>query len=143
MSYLSSSYQSFSVFLQENCDNGKPGRKRQLPLFVTPICYGACSPSFGLTKETNSRPLFSISQSSVSKIFTTWITILYHVFKEVLITWPSKELVKTHLPKLFFKYPRTRVIIDCTELKIEKPGAPSSQTVTWSDYKSHNTFKLL
>ena len=61
---------------------------------VTPIwwiCYGACSPSFGLTKETNSRPLFSISQASVSKIFT-WITILYHVFKEVLITWSSKEL---------------------------------------------------
>ena len=107
------------------------------------ICYGACSPSFGLTKETNSRPLFSISQASVSKIFTTWITILYHVFKEVLITWPSKELVKRHLLKLFFKYPRTRVIIDCTELKIEKPVAHSSQKVTWSDYKSHNTFKLL
>ena len=85
--------------------------------------------------------MFSISQASVSKIFTTWITILYHVFKEVLITWPSKELVKRHLLKFFFKYPRTRVIIDCTELKIEKPGAPSSQKVTWSDYKSHNTFK--
>lgn len=100
-------------------------------------------PSLGLTKETNSRPLFSISKSSVSKIFTTWITILYHVFKEVLITWPSKELVKRHLLKFFFKYPRTLVIIDCTELKIEKPVAHSSQKVTWSDYKSHSTFKLL
>ena len=69
--------------------------------------------------------------------------MLYHVFKEVLITWPSKELVKRHLPKCVFKYPRTRVIIDCTEVKAEKPSAPSSQKVTWSDYKSHNTFKLL
>ena len=87
--------------------------------------------------------LFSISQSSVSKIFTTWITMLYHVFKEVLITWPSKELVKRHLPKCFFKYPRTRVTINCTELKVDKPSAPSSKKVTWGDCKSHNTFKLL
>ncbi|XP_068712506.1 uncharacterized protein [Montipora foliosa] len=29
------------------------------------------------------------------------------------------------------------------EIKVEKPSAPSSQKVTWSDYKSHNTFKLL
>ena len=55
----------------------------------------------------------------------------------------TKELVKRHLPKCFFKCPRTRVIIDCTELKVEKPSAPSSQKVTWSHYKSHNTFKLL
>ena len=69
--------------------------------------------------------------------------MLYHMFKQVLIRWPSKQLVKRHLPKCFSKYPRTRVFIDCTELKVEKPSAPSSQKVTWSDYKSHNTFKLL
>ena len=69
--------------------------------------------------------------------------MLYHVFKEVLITWPSKELVKRHLLKCFFKYPKTRVTIDCTELKVDKPSAPSSKKVTWGDCKSHNTFKLL
>ena len=80
-----------------------------------------------------------ISQPSVSKIFTTWITFLYHV----LVRWPSKQLIKKYLPKCFSKYPRTRVVIDCTEIKVEKPSAPSSQKVTWSDYKSHNTSKLL
>ena len=65
------------------------------------------------------------------------------MFKKVLVRWPSKQLIKKYLPKCFSKYPRTRVIIDCTEIKIEKPSAPSSQKVTWSDYKSHNTFKLL
>ena len=69
--------------------------------------------------------------------------MLYHVFKQALIRWPSKQLVKRHLPKWISKYPRTRVIIDCTEFKIEKPSAPSSQKVTWSDCKSHNIFKLL
>ena len=60
--------------------------------------------------------------------------MLYHVFKEVL---------KRHLPKCFSRYVRTHVIIDCTEVKIEKPSAPSSQNVSWSDYKIHNLFKLL
>ena len=69
--------------------------------------------------------------------------MLNHVFKQVLIRWPSKQLVKKHLPNCFPKYPRIHVIIDCTELKIENPSAPSSQNVTWSDYKNHNTFKLL
>ena len=147
-SYLNQATQKNTCQMFLPCiSSGKLWQRKTWPEeAVTPIwwiCYGACSPSFGLTKETNSRPLFSISQASVSKIFTTWITILYHVFKEVLITWPSKELEKRHLLKFFFKYPRTRVIIDCTGLKIEKPGAPSSQKVTWSDYKSHNTFKLL
>ena len=58
------------LFLKENTDKGKPGSKRQLPLFAE------------------------------------------------------------------------FVIIDCTEWKL-KPSAPSSQKVTCSDYKSHNTCKLL
>ncbi|XP_078364336.1 uncharacterized protein LOC144648737 [Oculina patagonica] len=87
--------------------------------------------------------IFSISQSSVSKIFTTWINLLYHVFKEILIIWPSKAQILKHMPKSFSKYPRTRVIIDCTEFFIEKSTQPSAQKITWSDYKSHNTFKLL
>ena len=87
--------------------------------------------------------IFCISQPSVSKIFTTWITLLYHLFKQVLVRWPSKQLIKKYLPKCFSKYPRTHVVIYCTEIKVEKPSAPSSQKVTWSDYKSHNTFKLL
>ena len=87
--------------------------------------------------------IFCISQPSVSKIFTTWITLLYHVFKQVLVRWPAKQLIKKYFPKFFSKYPRTLVIIDCTEITVDNPSAPSSQKVTWSDYKSHNTFKLL
>ena len=47
------------------------------------------------------------------------------------------------LAKKFFKFPRTRIIIDCTEIKVQKPTGPSAQKVTWSDYNSSNTFKLL
>ena len=56
---------------------------------------------------------------------------------------PLKAQIQKHMPKSFSKYPRTHVIVDCTEFFIEKSTQPSAQKITWSDYKSHNTFKLL
>ena len=41
------------------------------------------------------------------------------------------------------KYSSTCVIIDATKLFIEKPSDPVLQSVTWSNYKSHNTLKGL
>ena len=46
-------------------------------------------------------------------------------------------------PVQFRKYPNTRVIIDCTELYIQRPTSLQSQAVTFSHYKHHNTFKAL
>ena len=40
-------------------------------------------------------------------------------------------------------YPHTRVIIDCTELFIETPSQPRTQSATFSTYKNHNTGKGL
>ena len=37
----------------------------------------------------------------------------------------------------------TRVIIDATEFFIERPTSLCAQKDTWSDYKRHNTLKLL
>ena len=87
--------------------------------------------------------IYSLSKGSVSKIFTNWINMLYRAFKDILIAWPTMQQVRRNLPKSFAKFPRTRVIIDCTEIKIQKPTGPSAQKVTWSNYKSSNTFKLL
>ena len=47
------------------------------------------------------------------------------------------------MPISFSKYPGTRLIIDCTEFLIDKPSSSSAQKATWSDYKRHNTVKLL
>ena len=41
------------------------------------------------------------------------------------------------------KYSNTRVIIDCTELFIQRPSFLQSQVLTFSNYKHHNTFKVL
>ena len=86
---------------------------------------------------------FSVSPSQVSRIVTTWVCFLSATFKETLLLWPSKEEVRKNLPRSFKRYPNTRIIIDCTEMFIEKPTSPYAQRATWSDYKEHNTIKAL
>ena len=55
---------------------------------------------------------------------------------------PSVEQVKGTLPHAFKdKYPYT--IIDGSEVFIETPSDLHMQSSTWSEYKSHNTYKVL
>jgi hypothetical protein len=86
--------------------------------------------------------LFGVNSSVISRIFTTWINFLYLELK-FIISWPTRGQVSANLPKAFKQFPKTRSIIDCTEFFIQKPSLPSSQRVTWSQYKHHNTFKAL
>lgn len=55
------------------------------------------------------------------------------------------NIVKINMPKKFKKpgYSKVRHIIDCTEIFIETPSTPELRTATWSDYKQHNTAKIL
>ncbi|PFX22405.1 uncharacterized protein LOC111334310 [Stylophora pistillata] len=85
----------------------------------------------------------SISKSSVCMVLTTWIFFLTVTLRDVLLTWPSKEMVRLNFPGSFRNYPSTRVIIDCTEIFIQKPTSPAAQRATWSEYKSHNAIKTL
>ena len=86
---------------------------------------------------------FKVSQSTVSRILTTWINFLYHKFQEIPI-WPSREQVKSQMPKQFKTlYPNTRIIIDATEIFIQRPTNPNAQQLTFSSYKNHNTSKAL
>lgn len=88
--------------------------------------------------------IFGISMSRVSQIFTTWISFLNQVITSPLLQWPSRTQVDQNMPQCFRKtYPKTRVIIDCSEFFIQCPGKPSTQHSTYSQYKSHNTYKVL
>jgi len=88
---------------------------------------------------------FGISQGLVSIIFNTWLNLIYHHLSSLKF-WPTRETVQKYMPKEFAKserYGYTRIILDATELFIEKPSDLSLQSVTWSNYKSHNTLKGL
>ena len=83
---------------------------------------------------------FQVSQSTVSRILTTWINALF----SDIFQWPSKQRVDHFMPQLFKDlYPSTRCIIDATELFIQSPSDPQAQQLTFSSYKNHNTLKAL
>ena len=84
-----------------------------------------------------------ISTSHFSRIWITWLDFLHSKVRSYPI-WPSKATITKTMPSCFKKtYPTTRVIIDCTELYIEKPNSVRSQAATYSNYKHYNTAKGL
>jgi len=87
---------------------------------------------------------FGVSATTVTNIFTTWIKLLASELG-CMVYNPSLDVVKKTLPNKFNKpgYLRVRHIIDCTEIFIETPSDPYLKAATWSDYKHHNTVKIL
>lgn len=87
--------------------------------------------------------LFEISSQDCSAIFSHWINYMYFRLGSLNI-WPSRETLEDNMPANFkADYPDTFVIIDCTELKVQKPSSLNRQSQCYSDYKSCTTLKGL
>ncbi len=87
--------------------------------------------------------LFGISTRTVGRVFKTWLNFLFYQLRELNI-WPSKELVNDYMPEDFKKkFPNTRVVVDGSEIPIEKPSDLRDQSATWSNYKNRNTLKVM
>ncbi|XP_078493987.1 uncharacterized protein LOC108950672 [Ciona intestinalis] len=87
--------------------------------------------------------LYNISANVASKIFYNWINFMFFQLQE-LNTWPTKEVVLEHMPKSFREsFQTTRVILDATEIEIEKPTNVNSQSSPFSTYKNKNTLKSM
>ncbi len=77
---------------------------------------------------------FNIAISTVSDILNTWSNYLFVMLGSLPI-WPSKEVCKQHLPKVFEgRFENVRCIIDCTEIKCEKPEDLQKQSELYSEY---------
>lgn len=86
---------------------------------------------------------YNISVEDASLLFKNWINFMYFTFISIPI-WPHRDIIVEHMPPSFRNdFPTTLIIIDGTELKIQKPSSLLSQSQTYSEYKSANTFKGL
>lgn len=86
---------------------------------------------------------FNVSSKHISKIFVNWVNIIYFRLGSLNI-FPSRDVILNNSPPIFKeKYPKTFMILDCTELKIESPSDLVLQSQSYSTYKSHNTMKGL
>ena len=87
--------------------------------------------------------LFDIHRSTASEIFSEVLDAHYEVACK-LVWWLSRAEVDATMPSSFKQlYPRTRVIIDCSEVKIESPSAVDAAVQCYSHYKSNHTMKFL
>ena len=87
---------------------------------------------------------FGVSTSTVSRIFTTVVDVMF-VRLKFLVKWPSREELRKAMPMTFrvnFQN-KVAVIIDCFEIFIDRPSNLMARAQTWSNYKHHNTLKFL
>jgi DDE superfamily endonuclease/Helix-turn-helix of DDE superfamily endonuclease len=87
--------------------------------------------------------MFSVSTTTVSDILTIWINFMYFQLHE-LDLWPKEEVFSSFMPLNFGRmFPSTKLIIDATEIPIQKPCNADAQSATWSTYKNRNTVKTV
>ena len=122
-------------------DNDKPGPKRRLApideLFLTLVKLKRGSAN----KDLGDR--FGTHETNVSKIFITWVKMLHMILHSIDI-WMPRSKIRKHMPACFKPlYKDVRVIVDCTEIRSERPSDFDVQCATYSSYKGCNTHKAL
>ena len=83
---------------------------------------------------------YYVSQTTVSRIFSNVIDVLY-IRRKPFVFWPEREELQKTMPMQFRKKfgGKVAVIIDCFEIVIERPSSLMARAQTWSSYKHHNT----
>jgi len=120
----------------------KPGPKRKLRL-IDEFLLVFMRLRLGLLEEDLAQR-FKVSKSTISSIWRTWIRLLSTEMVPLLMFWPSREAVQSNMPECFkARYPNTRVILDCTEIRTQTPESLKAKSLMYSNYKSHMTWKIL
>uniref|UniRef100_A0A7M5X0V0 DDE Tnp4 domain-containing protein n=1 Tax=Clytia hemisphaerica TaxID=252671 RepID=A0A7M5X0V0_9CNID len=93
--------------------------------------------------EQNLAYRFGVSQPTISRIINGWIGVMATRL-EFLIHWPEREQLRKTMPGCILdNFEKCAVILDCFEIFIEKPTDLTARAQTWSQYKHHNTVKVL
>lgn len=89
---------------------------------------------------------FGISQATASSYFKNTVHIMCLKFKSLVI-WPERTVLKKTMPACFKEsfqnLDNTTVIIDCFEIKTQKPYNMLTSAQSWSNYKHSQTIKYL
>jgi hypothetical protein len=84
-----------------------------------------------------------VSTSTVSQFFHKWLDVMSAEL-QCFIVWPDDVTLQKNMPTCFRKhFMNVKCIIDCFEVFIERPLLFQARASTYSNYKKHNTVKVL
>ncbi len=131
-----------TVYSISNTEVSQAGRRKSL-LLEDEMFMFLCRLWAGLQAQ-DLADRFHCSLATVSRKIITWANFLYFVLGQINI-WLPRDVIKRKLPVSFknSKYENTRVIIVCTEIKVQRPSSLVLNSQTFSSYKSANTLKCL
>lgn len=86
--------------------------------------------------------LFNIHRTTVSGLCSHALQILAVVLREAIV-WPEKDNIQKNLTAYFQEHRDTRVILDCTQIEIQRPQDLTSRILSYSNYKKMYTAKVL
>ena len=86
--------------------------------------------------------IFSISSTLTGRIIATWLRASAQVLG-TLVFVPGQGTMIATKPPHFYSAKNLHSIIDATEIFIQTPKNHVRQRQTWSNYKHHNTMKIL
>ncbi len=110
-------------------------RYQKLALFLVKLKLNI---SFGALSA-----MFSVGEEKASQIFHATLQAMVDIAPNGVV-WLSKEQIQARMPASFRGlYPNCRVIIDCSEIAIERPKTLEQRVLTWSNYKGRHTVKFL
>lgn len=89
------------------------------------------------------RALFGVTRQTCANTFIYVLCFLEEALSSEAIYWPTDEEHIKSLPQCFQPFRNVRVVLDCTEVSVEKPKCLSCRLKLYSFYKGCETVKFL
>ncbi|XP_049515902.1 uncharacterized protein LOC125942029 [Dermacentor silvarum] len=89
--------------------------------------------------------MYQLVEPAVRHTPQNGLEIFEEFLMKPLIVWPSRNEIRKTMPQAFFDSfgEKVAVVIDCFEIKLERPSSMLPRCETWSEYKGSNTAKYL
>ncbi|XP_018404574.1 PREDICTED: uncharacterized protein LOC108781159 [Cyphomyrmex costatus] len=92
-----------------------------------------------LVKPEDSKAKLSVQD----KVLMTYVKLKQNMSYAIAIPWPSEEEISRNLPQCFEDFKDVRVVLDCTDIFVQKSKNLCCQLNTYSHYKGTYTCKFL
>ena len=86
--------------------------------------------------------MLGTDRSTCSRSFAAVLPVLSSILKEC-IEFPSKEKVLCNMPQCFKQYKNVRVVLDCTEVSIERHSCLDCRICSYSHYHGCESVKVM